>query len=205
MARLFDELPDQASLEVLWVFNGCTDDSERVVRDLAARHRKTRHRLLHSPRGKGVALRTGLDGSSTDSDVVGWTDADGAIRWTELERLMAHAHENQYAVFGRRDSSERHPMRRLISKLSNRVARGLAATQLPSDVGCPAKFWPRSQTPVLFESGWTIDLEAGLRTRKFVELDVRSRDVEGSHYNFRSAVRHGLDGFRLLLMARHRG
>jgi hypothetical protein len=192
IGRFIETIPDRSDLEFIWVCNGCTDQSKETIESQTKKQTQTQHKIILSEKGKGAAIQAGLKHANPSSSIVGWTDADGAIPWQEIEVLSQKAKSENLPCFGQRSLSNRHRLRGLISKCSNFVAQWVAGHPLPKDVGCPAKFFPRHLAPQLHEMGWSVDTEAALRTTEFKEVKIHSQDIPGSHFTTAPAIRNAL-------------
>jgi dolichyl-phosphate beta-glucosyltransferase len=190
-----------AGAKVLFVDDGSTDQTLRVLRELCAKPGVS-VLALDKNQGKAEAVRRGLLAAlESGAEVVGYLDADLATPAAEMVRLTRHIGEHQaalgsrVALLGRR--IERKASRHYLGRVFATVASIIL--ELPVyDTQCGAKAFAAS--PLLasalaepFSARWAFDVELigrllagapgllGLRPEAFVEMPLRSWvDVAGS-------------------------
>jgi glycosyltransferase involved in cell wall biosynthesis len=97
-------------LEVLLVDDGSTDDSPRVLAQLAERHNEVRVLTQPANRGKGAAVRRGIDASTGDILLI--QDADLEYSPSDIPALIDPLLTGKAdAVFGTRLRGGAHPQR----------------------------------------------------------------------------------------------
>ena len=167
----FADLARAEDLTLLFVDDGSTDGTLRVVRELEARlPAKIRVLAIEKNCGKGEAVRRGmLDGLGLGAHVVGYGDADLATPPKELLRLRDMVHEGGASVVvGSRVllvgmQIERKFLRHLLGRVFATFAANIV--KMPFyDTQCGAKFF--RDTPALraalgrpFTSRWAFDVE----------------------------------------------
>ena len=84
-ARYFSGV-DARAFQLIVVCNGCTDNTPQVARDVSERFPQIK--VVNYPEriGKGGAIREGF--RMADGDIIGFVDADGAIRPEESWKLI---------------------------------------------------------------------------------------------------------------------
>ena len=153
--------------ELIWVDDGSTDSTVEVVSRFLGARPGAPARLIERPhRGKGAAVRAGLD--IAGADLAGFTDVDLATPLVDFERLVSIAAERRVFVVGSRALPEsnvvvhEHPARELLGRLYNRAVQ-IAATPGIRDTQCGAKVAPRSLwdrvLPLSREEGFAWDVE----------------------------------------------
>jgi hypothetical protein len=199
--------PAAVEVRFLFVDDGSTDDTLRLLHALAARDPR-RFAVLALPRnqGKAAAVRAGLLAALAERpDFVGYWDADLATSLAELPRFLAALaqHPDRDIVFGSRVKllgraierrAARHYLGRVFATLAS-ATLGIAVY----DTQCGAKLF--RATPALqallerpFLVGWTFDVEIVARlaaahragqgrapAERILELPLEAwRDVAGS-------------------------
>ena len=203
-AEGFRPLLQQPSYNVLFVDDGSTDGTLRVLQDLCkVLGGRAQVLALGSNHGKAEAVRRGLvKGLQSGAEIVGYLDADLATPASEMVRLAGHVNANVQAALGSRVALlGRHIERKASRHYLGRVFATLASIilDLPVyDTQCGAKAFAAS--PLLakvledrFSARWAFDVELigrllagapglpGLRPDAFVEMPLRSWvDVAGS-------------------------
>lgn len=191
-------------VEVVVVDNASADRTSAVA--AAASCREMPVRVIHCPtRGKGAAVRLGI--ATTDADVIGFMDADGATGLDALGAASAELLRGADLVIGSRSlagavAAVRHsPVRRLGAA----AYRALAARVVPgvSDTQCGFKLMRGDLGRGLFADlrtvGFSFDVELLARAvrlgARIAELPVEWVDVPGSTFD---PLRHGAASFREL-------
>lgn len=138
-------LADDYDLEVIYVDDGSTDDTARMLAQ-ARQHYPALRVLTHSEScGQSAAIATGV--SAARNDWVATLDGDGQNDPADIPLLLAAVSERgeqgklQLVTGWRR---QRHDtwVRRVSSLVANRVRAGLLADGTP-DTGCGLKVFPR--------------------------------------------------------------
>jgi len=206
IARFAATLPHQT--ELIIVDDGSTDETARVVEDLAIPNLKL---LPHAPnRGKGYSVKQGALAAA--GDYVLFTDADLSAPIEEMLKLLAAAlDDNLDVVVGSRALNRsfigvhQPKMRELGGMLFNVVVRWMLGLKI-YDTQCGFKLFKRSSTVAVFQKqtidGFGFDPELlflasrqGLRIR---ETAVRWNHAEGSKVRLaRDAVRMFADVVRI--------
>ncbi|HEX4382668.1 MAG TPA: glycosyltransferase [Myxococcales bacterium] len=190
-----------AGASVLFVDDGSTDQTLRVLRELCVKPGMSML-ALGKNQGKAEAVRRGLLAAlESGADIVGYLDADLATPASEMVRLTRHIGEHQAALGSRVALLGRHIERKASRHYLGRVFATLASIILDLrvyDTQCGAKAFAAS--PLLasvlaepFSARWAFDVELigrliagapglpGLRPEAFVEMPLRSWvDVAGS-------------------------
>jgi len=201
-------------LQFLFVDDGSSDGTGRVLEQLSAREPQSLHHLkLARNQGKAEAVRQGmLRACAMDADLVGFLDADLATPIAELRPMAATFEDSEVlvslasrvAMLGRRidRSTWRHYTGRVFATLAS-LLLGLRVY----DTQCGAKLF-RNTAPVRqlfdqpFTSSWAFDVEILARllrleheqrippvTRVVVEVPLRTwTDVRGSKIGLADSV-----------------
>lgn len=210
-AAALDEYPN---LEFLFVDDGSTDGTDRILEQLVARRPEHLrwHRLAENS-GKAEAVRQGmLQAFALNPGLVGFLDADLATPISELPAMAATFEDPQVLVaLGSRVALLGRDIRRSVWRhYTGRVFATLASLLLGLrvyDTQCGAKLF-RNAAPVpqlfarRFMSSWAFDVEILARltqlehrkrippvTRVVVEVPLRRwRDVRGSKIGLTDAI-----------------
>lgn len=220
----FMRLADAPGIALLFVDDGSTDDTRKVLGELVERAPGKMRVLALDPNcGKAEAVRQGfLEALSTDSEFIAFIDADLATPVDEVIRLSElAAAQDADAVIGSRiahmgaeidRSTSRHLLGRAFA-----TAASIALGAPVYDTQCGAKFFRCSAlladaVAEPFHSRWAFDVEFLGRLlaqdARIVEVPLRRWvDVPGSKIGFKSMVKAGLDLVQIhsLLAKRRRG
>ena len=119
--------------EVVFVDDGSTDQSQRLLQDAAARDRRIRVVVLSRNFGHQAALGAALDFATGDAVVL--MDADLQDHPEIIPEFVRHHQAGADVVFARRASREEGWMVRLAYRLAYRIIAALSDTPLPLDSG----------------------------------------------------------------------
>ncbi|HXJ82610.1 MAG TPA: dolichyl-phosphate beta-glucosyltransferase [Candidatus Methylomirabilis sp.] len=196
--------------EVLVVDDGSVDDTAQSVRELSRAHPSVDLVTFPNNRGKGSAVRAGMQRARGALRLM--TDADGATPILEVKRLEAAIVGGADVAAGSRalpDPSvqrQTHLHRRLAGFVFNLVARGLGVGDV-MDTQCGFKLFRGPVADDLFGAlrteGFGFDVELLLLARKrryrVVEVAVNWADQPGSKVR---VLRHAPGMVREILAAR---
>lgn len=99
-ARYFREYYPAGRFKLVVVLNGCTDQTETVVRSVAGEFPEISWLNFPGRIGKGGALIEGLK-LWPDSDLIGYVDADGATAPRAFHDLLRHMPQNDCVIGSR--------------------------------------------------------------------------------------------------------
>ena len=119
--------------EVVFVDDGSTDQSRRLLQDAAARDRRIRVVVLSRNFGHQAALGAALDFATGDAVVL--MDADLQDQPEIIPEFVRHHQAGADVVFARRASREEGWVVRLAYRLAYRIIAALSDTPLPLDSG----------------------------------------------------------------------
>lgn len=148
-----------ATVEVIVVDDGSSDDTLRIARKIAATEPRLRVEALGRNRGKGAAVRHGF--AVATSDYILFSDADLSTPIEQAERLAAAIEAGADVAIGSRDVAEsnieRHQpwYRELMGRTFNRIVQTLAVRGI-RDTQCGFKLFVAHVGKRCFERG-TID------------------------------------------------
>lgn len=198
--------------EVVVVNDGSTDDTGEIAEALATEHPRVRAEGYERNRGKGHAVRHGVQHAR--GEVIVFLDADLATPVEEIDRVLPAIEAGAQMVVGTRqhpDAEIEHaqpPVRRFMGG----VFRSLARTMLglhASDITCGFKTFTRDAARRVFAlatiDGWAFDAEllviAGRLELRVVEVPVRWTDRRDSRVR---PLRNALESWRQLRLIRRR-
>jgi glycosyltransferase involved in cell wall biosynthesis len=129
--------------DLVVIVNGCRDGTEAVVKQVEAECSNVQHRVIPDRVGKGGALIEGLK-LATDTDVIGYADADGATAPESLLQLALLCRDYDAAIGSRRVAGavihQLQPShRQLASKVFHVIVQSLFRMNI-RDTQCGAKF-----------------------------------------------------------------
>lgn len=167
------------------------DDGSRDATAAVAAAAGARVVALGDNRGKGAAVRAGLE--AADGEVVAFMDADGSIPIAEVARLLQAVEGGVDVAVASRvaPGGARVGARPLLRELGSAVFRGLVAVLAPTgvaDTQCGAKALSRAAArdlgPALTVDGFAFDVEllwlARRRGLSVVEVPIVVRHEGGS-------------------------
>ncbi len=198
--------------EILVVDDGSQDDTAVIVERLQSQRQVIRLIRLPTNRGKGHAVRTGMQQAQGELRLM--ADADGATPIQELERLETAIHNGADLAIGSRPLAYRDARykvrvrwhRSVSGNLFNRLVQRLGIPGI-RDTQCGFKLFRASVAQDLFAvsciDGYGFDLEllyiAQRRGYKIAEVPLNWSDQPGSKV---LVLRDGLRMFRELLTVR---
>jgi dolichyl-phosphate beta-glucosyltransferase len=201
---------DQRGLEseVILVDDGSTDDTLRVVREIAAAvpDGPVEVRILEhvQNRGKGAAVRTGLGAAAAPWRLM--MDADNSSRVAEVDLLLAACGPGVGLVAGSREAAGAKVRAKPSRKLTGALFRGVLSTlgmNLLQDTQCGFKLY-RADVGCLVarhakEDGFAFDLEHLLLVRA---AGLETAEV-GIHWEHRDGgtIRPIKDGLKMIAQA----
>ncbi len=166
--------------EVIVVENGSRDDTSGIVERFCADHAYVR--LLHSAKGKGAAVRTGMLAAAGDYALI--CDADLAMPIAETAKLLAAVQNGFDVAIASREGEgavrfDEPYYRHLMGRVFNTLVRILAIPSL-QDTQCGFKLFRRGVARDVFArqtmGGWAFDVEvlaiAIRRGYKVVEVPI---------------------------------
>jgi glycosyltransferase involved in cell wall biosynthesis len=142
LPRLAQELSGYLSMtshkiRVLFVNDGSTDNSGRILEKLCAEHSDFSFIHLKCNGGLSTALKAGFD--QVQTIFTGYIDADLQTSPFDFEHLFEHA-KNYELVTGIRKDRKDGLIKRFSSKLANTI-RNAVTHDGASDTGCPLKIF----------------------------------------------------------------
>ena len=183
---------DQGENEIIVVINGCSDNTEDIVREFSQTFNQIKiHKIAE--KGKGLAVRAGME--MAEGDLLAFVDADGATSACEFEKLVANMGSNDGVIASRwlPDSvvSPKQPLkRRVASRALNLLLR--VVFRMPyRDTQCGAKIFTRSAINAVIDEltidgfAFNIDLlyQLQLKQKKITEVAISWRDKKNSTLN----------------------
>src|SRR6266567_7686540 len=129
------------SAEIVYVDDGSTDGSLKVLKELASLDRRVRVVALRRNYGQTAAMSAGIDHAR--GQILIPMDADLQNDPADITRLLAKLDEGYDVVSGwRKDRKDRWLTRQLPSRLANRLVAKLSGVEL-HDFGCSLKAYRR--------------------------------------------------------------
>jgi len=193
MKSLLDEVPGSRTCEVIVVDDGSSDDTCQVA--LTSLEPFDNPKLVSLPenRGKGAAIRCGLQSCTRESVVIMDADMASSPTWLNDAIALLHANEDLGLVIGSRAHPDSrigaHPLHRTIAgRVFNSLTRALSGLQA-KDTQCGSKAVNGSLAALMSAlcsvEGFAFDVEAILLARalgyEVEELPVEWHHVQGSH------------------------
>lgn len=181
--------PAELAYEVLWVDDGSTDDSPRVLAGLAAND--PRVRILHLRRNSGQSAALDAGFRHARGEILATLDADLQNDPADIPRLLAEL-PGCDVVCGVRRKRRDNWVRRVSSKIANGVRNRLTHESV-TDVGCTLRVYRRESVGALFMfTGMhrflpTLLKLAGARIRE-IPVNHRPRLHGVPKYNIRNRI-----------------
>lgn len=157
---------NEADWEVIVVDDGSTDGTADFVREFAVRWPKVRLVELRSNRGKGAAVKAGIEVSQ--APIVGFTDADLAAPIEQIGLLVEDLADCEIAIVSRALpgaslGTRQSPVREAMGKLYSRLTEAMLLRGVP-DAQCGLKLYRSSVAREVFrqvtQDGIIFDTEA---------------------------------------------
>jgi glycosyltransferase involved in cell wall biosynthesis len=197
---------------IVVVLNGCTDNTEGVVRQAAAGFPEVTHLNFPARIGKGGALIEGLK-LAPEADLIGYVDADGATGPAALLKLVSLAPRADCVIGSRwlpgAVLHQSQPwLRRFFSRAFNLLVRLLLRLDF-QDTQCPAKVLHRAAVEAVHDAlqiadlAFDVNLLYALKRRGFriLEVPIEWTDQLGSKVT-QSLLRSSLVMFLSVLRLR---
>lgn len=197
---------------IVVVLNGCTDNTEGVVRRVAAGFPEVTHLNFPERIGKGGALIEGLK-LAPEADLIGYVDADGATGPAAFLKLVSLAPRADCVIGSRwlpgAVLHQSQPwLRRFFSRAFNLIVRLLLRLDF-RDTQCPAKVLHRAAVEAVHDAlqiadlAFDVNLLYALQRRGFriLEVPIEWTDQLGSKVT-QSLLRSSLVMFLSVLRLR---
>jgi glycosyltransferase involved in cell wall biosynthesis len=210
----FFEKNYSGKFQIIVVLNGCTDNTFGVVQKVAAEFPAIRALEFKAPIGKGGALIEGLKLAS-ESDFIGYVDADGATPPHSLFDLTRHITEADCVVGSRwlHDSvlhQEQTTLRKFFSRGFHFIVEILFWMRI-KDTQCPCKLMRREvvekihPTLRITDLAFDVNLLVSIKRAgfKILEVPIEWTDKVGSKVTsslFRSSLTMFLSALRVRLI-----
>lgn len=181
-SEYWGELVKHELAKFVFVNDGSTDNSGTLLKQFVKSHRNCSHIDLPRNYGKAEAIRLGIDSAlKSDSELVGYLDADGAFNIEEIHEICRYAEtriiklKNVDSLWTSRvgllgNNIQRKLSRHYIGRIVHTII-GLWIPKLPYDSQCGFKIFRndsifRESVSSPFSTKWFLDLEILLRLRK---------------------------------------
>lgn len=133
---LLDYIPKASkTISVLFVNDGSTDDSERLLKEICKRNNGFYLISFETNHGLSAALKAGFDWA--ESPLLGYMDSDLQTTPEDFNLLLEHI-EKYDLVTGIRDIRRDGFVKRISSKIANAIRRLFTQDGI-QDTGCPLK------------------------------------------------------------------
>lgn len=127
--------------EAIWINDGSTDGSLKILELLAASDPRQKHITLLPSGGQSAALVKGFQ--AAQADIIATLDGDGQNDPADIPRLIQHLLSTKAdMVNGRRFERNDRIDRKIVSKLGN-ICRNLVTGEKLNDVGCAIRVFYR--------------------------------------------------------------
>jgi dolichyl-phosphate beta-glucosyltransferase len=192
LARLHEYYSGQEyTYEVIVVSDGSADQTAELVREFAKGHPEFRVVEYAPNRGKGYAVRQGIE--QAKGELVLFCDADLATPQEETEKLLNHMRKGADVAFGSRPLREskleiHQPLyREMLGRFFNKLVQLLAIRGV-EDTQCGFKMFTAKAAHEIFRrctlDGFSFDFEALMIARdlgyRMDEVPIRWAHQEGS-------------------------
>lgn len=192
LARLHEYYSQQTyPYDVLVVSDGSTDGTEKLTREFAALHPEFKYMGYAQNRGKGFAVRHGIENAT--GDLILFCDADLATPQEETEKLLVHMCNGADVAIGSRSLRESNleihqPFyREFLGRAFNKMVQILAIKGI-ADTQCGFKMFTKKAAKDIFSrcklDGFGFDFEALMIARdlgyRIDEIPIRWSHQEGS-------------------------
>lgn len=157
-------------VEVIIVENGSHDRTTEVAESFAQKHPNIR--VIHSEKGKGAAVRAGIDVGAGEYLFI--CDSDLSMPIAEVEKFLPPQLEDYDVAIGSREAPGAHRFnepgyRHLMGRVFNLIVRTMAIPGI-HDTQAGFKMFKREAAYEIFAyqtiTGWTFDVEALYIARK---------------------------------------
>lgn len=122
--------------EIIWISDGCTDNSENIIKDIIKKNSNVKLIIFRKNFGKAAALQAGF--KHCEGDIVVTMDADLQDNPEEIENFINKLNEGYDLVSGWKYNRHDPLEKRLPSKLFNKVTSKLSGIEL-HDFNCGFK------------------------------------------------------------------
>lgn len=174
------------SFEIIVIPNGCTDDTEKIAKEISDKHKEVK--CIVSEKGAGNAIKKGIEKAS--KDVITWAFADGEMDYSFIDRglklmdnydLINGARFISSGKFGVHEDRNKGIKSHFFRRFLSRSCRLFAKTWIPlsiSETGILKMFrkdWAQKNLK-LKDQNWGIQseilLQGGLDDLKITEIPI---------------------------------
>ena len=190
-------LDRQDSFEVIVVDDGSTDSTAELARNFEEQYSQVRLVSYPNNRGKGAAVKRGLE--EAQGDKIGFLDADLSVSIDELPKMVDRLDEHDLVIGVRHGRSNQTLFRRLGSWLINQITQIVLAGTTDSQCGFKVfkKTAAKRIARNLTQEGFSFDVEV-LHIARLLSLSVHEVPVSWKHVDG-SKVCPIRDGFRFIV------
>ncbi|MBU0671316.1 glycosyltransferase [Patescibacteria group bacterium] len=156
--------------DILVVVNGCTDNTEEVVKNLAGKYSNLKYLVTNDP-GKGGAVYHGF--KKAETEYIGFVDADMATTPQEYDKLIKAMDGNDGVIASRYGKGAKITKRSFLRRLSSWVFRVVVKVVfwMPyTDTQCGAKIFSKklitALMPKLNITNMTFDVDLLFKAKK---------------------------------------
>ena len=178
---------DRHTLNVFFVDDGSTDSSYSLIKSFCDIHPNAQCIRSIDNKGKGNAIRLGIEHAKTDSDIIGFTDVDLPYGIDDLHTVCHLIEDGASIVIGNRNlasAEDQYSAYRQITKQLFRIFIPKSVKHI-EDTQSGFKFMKASVAPSLFDKivtdRWVFDIEflmAGIRSQyniKEIPVSLRKK------------------------------
>lgn len=127
--------------EVIWINDGSTDESLKILELLAVKDPRQKHITLFPSEGQSAALIRGFQ--AAQADIFATLDGDGQNDPADIPRLIEHLLKTKADMVNGRRLKRNDPIpRKIVSGLGNRF-RNIITGESLNDVGCAIRVFYR--------------------------------------------------------------
>ena len=185
------------NFELIIIPNGCTDETEEMVKKLSQKYKQIKYKIIKKSVGKGEAIKQGF--KIAEGNLIGFVDADNSAPPESFFRLLNNINNNDGVIGSRwikgaEIELEQPLARRILSRIFNLLVRIIMGLHY-HDTQCGCKLFKKeaikSILPNLEYTKWSFDIELLYQMKrinaKIKEIPIKWADDSRTHLNIAKA------------------